>query len=60
MKGRARDLLLANLAGGLVLLVALLAGWRDAALFGLAVLVILDLLVFLRSRWARRDKDSEE
>jgi hypothetical protein len=45
-----RDLILANLAGLLVLLAALLAGWYDEALFGLAVLVILDLMVLLRQR----------
>jgi hypothetical protein len=45
-----RDLILANLAGLLVLLATLLAGWYDEALFGLAVLVILDLMVLLRQR----------
>ena len=43
-----RELILANLAGLLVLLAALLIGWHDAALFGLAVLAVLDLVVFLR------------
>jgi len=45
---RWRDLILANLVGLLVLLAALLAGWHEAALFGLAVLAVLDLVVFLR------------
>lgn len=45
---RWRDLILANLAGLLVLLAALLVGWSEAALFGLAVLAILDLIIFLR------------
>ncbi|MGD8624669.1 MAG: hypothetical protein PVF47_13340 [Anaerolineae bacterium] len=45
-----RDLILANLAGLLVLLAALLAGWHEAALFGLAVLAILDLMVLLRQK----------
>jgi len=39
---------------------ALAAGWRDAAAFGLAVLIILNLLVILRERSARFDKESEE
>ena len=60
MKGKARDLVLADLAGGLVLLVALLAGWRDEAAFGLAILAILNLLVILRERLARADKEREE
>jgi hypothetical protein len=60
VKGRVRDLVLADLAGCLVLLAALAAGWRDAAVFGLAVLIILNLLVILRERSARFDKESEE
>jgi len=60
VKGRVRDLVLADLAGCLVLLAALAAGWRDAAAFGLAVLIILNLLVILRERSARFDKESEE
>lgn len=50
---RGRDLLLANLAALVILLGAVLAGWRDAAAFGLVVLVVLDLFVFLRERQAR-------
>jgi len=60
VKGRMRDLVLADLAGCLVLLAALAAGWRDAAAFGLAVLIILNLLAILRERLARFDKESEE
>ena len=60
MKGRLRDLLLADLAGCLVLLAALAAGWRDAAAFGLAVLIILNLWAILRERLARVDKESKE
>lgn len=45
-----RDLILANLAGVAVLLLALVAGWREAAAFGLAVLAILDLMVILREK----------
>jgi hypothetical protein len=43
-----QDLILANLAGAAVVLLALVAGWREAAAFGLAVLAILDLMVLLR------------
>jgi hypothetical protein len=60
VKGRVRDLVLADLAGCLVLLAALAAGWRDAAAFGLAVLIILNLLAILRERLARVEKESEE
>jgi membrane protein implicated in regulation of membrane protease activity len=51
-----RDLIVANLAGLLVLLVALLIGWWEAAAFGLAVLAILDLMVLLRRRQMRTDE----
>jgi hypothetical protein len=60
VRGSVRDLLVADLAGCLVLLAALAAGWRDAAAFGLAVLIILNLLVILRRRLARLDKESNE
>jgi hypothetical protein len=60
MKGRLRDLVLADLAGLLVLLVALAAGWREEAAFGLAVLIILNLLAILRERLARVEKESDE
>ena len=49
MRGR-RDLIVANLAGVAVLLLALVAGWREAAAFGLAVLAILNLMIILRER----------
>jgi hypothetical protein len=45
-----RDLLLANGAALVLLLVVLIIGWRFEAAFGLAVLVILNLLVLLRGR----------
>jgi hypothetical protein len=52
---RRRELLVANLVALLVLLVVLLIGWWQEAAFGLAVLAILDLLVFLRERpWSPR------
>lgn len=53
MMVRHRDLIVANLAGLLILLVVLLIGWWEAAAFGLAVLAILDLMVLLRERQAR-------
>jgi hypothetical protein len=54
---RYRSLLLANGSILVLLLVVLLVGWQEAAAFGLAVLVILDLLVILRERLARLDED---
>jgi hypothetical protein len=52
---RRRDLLLANLAALVLLVVVLLLGWWQEAAFGLAVLLFLDLFVFLRWRQARFD-----
>ena len=57
--GRHRDLFLVNLIALLLLLFVLLIGWREAAAFGLGVLLILDLLVVLRERQARSDHDSD-
>jgi hypothetical protein len=57
--GRFRDLIVANSLAVLVLLIALLAGWGEAAAFGLAVLLILDLLVVLRGRKSRADQDPD-
>ncbi|MCL7451771.1 MAG: hypothetical protein M8467_01850 [Anaerolineae bacterium] len=58
---RRRDLVLANLAGAAVLLLALLAGWREAAEFGLAVLAILNLTIILRERMSSpNDEEKEE
>jgi hypothetical protein len=53
---RRRDLLLANLAVLVLLVVVLLLGWWQEAAFGLAVLLFLDLFVFLRWRQARSDQ----
>ena len=50
---RRRDLLVANLAALLLLVVVLLLGWWQEAAFGLAILLFLDLFVFLRGRQAR-------
>jgi len=55
-----RELVLANAAALLVLVLVLLLGWREAAAFGLATLVILNLLVVLRGRQARGVDASEE
>ena len=46
--GTPRDLVVANALGLLVVAGAFLAGWREAAAFGAAILLILDLLVVLR------------
>lgn len=54
-----RDLLIANLLGLIVLLGALFIGWRDAAAFGLAVLVVLDLFVWLRGHQVRSEANRE-
>ena len=53
---RRRDLIVANLAALLLLVVVLLLGWWQEAAFGLAVLLFLDLFVFLRGRQARYDE----
>lgn len=54
---RRRDLIVTNIVALLVLLAALLAGWWEAAAFGLAVLVIMDLLVFIRERQVHSECD---
>lgn len=56
-KGR---LILTNVLSLLVLAAALAAGWRQEALFGLAVLVMMDLIVLIRERVGRRDKEEQE
>jgi hypothetical protein len=53
---RRRDLIVANLAALLLLVVVLLLGWWQEAAFGLAVLLFLDLFVFLRGRQVRYDE----
>jgi membrane protein implicated in regulation of membrane protease activity len=57
---RRRDLIVTNVAAVAVLLVALLLGWWEAAAFGLAVLVFMDVMALLRERMAQSDRDSEE
>ena len=57
---RRRDLIVTNVLALAILIVVALAGWWDAALFGLGVLVFMDLLVLFRSRFGRSRGDSEE
>jgi hypothetical protein len=57
--GSRRDLIIVNLIALLLLAIVLLVGWREAAAFGLGVLLVLDLLVVLRGRQARSDHDSD-
>jgi hypothetical protein len=57
---RPRDLIVTNVLALLLLLVVLLAGWREAAAFGLAVLVILDLVVVIRERSGHSKEDKEK
>ncbi len=54
-----RSLIAANIIAVSVLVAVLVAGWWDTAGFGLAVLVLLDLLVLVRERAARSSKDRE-
>ena len=55
-----RDLIVANGAGLSILVVTLLLGWWEAAAFGLAVLLILDVMVLARERPGRRRRDRED
>jgi hypothetical protein len=57
---RPRELVVTNVLALLVLLVVLLLGWREAAAFGLAVLLILDLLVVIRERVPRPDDEKRD
>ena len=43
----------------LVVAAALAVGWRQEALFGLAVLAVMDTSVVIRERFGRRDKDKQ-
>jgi hypothetical protein len=58
MEGKGR-LVIANLMSLLVVVAALAAGWQVEALFGLAVLAVMDLIVLIRQRFGRRDKDEQ-
>jgi hypothetical protein len=44
----------------ILLLAVFLIGWREAAAFGLAVLVIMDLMVIIRKRGAGSAVDKED
>jgi membrane protein implicated in regulation of membrane protease activity len=57
---RKRELILANLLSLLIVAVALVAGWWQEALFGLAVLAVMDVLVLVRQRFGRHDEDKQE
>jgi hypothetical protein len=57
---RLRELIVVNVVALILLLVVLLIGWREEAAFGLAVLVIIDLMVLMRGRQARSERDMEE
>jgi uncharacterized membrane protein YhaH (DUF805 family) len=52
---RWRDLVVTNVVALVLLLVVFLIDWREAAAFGLAVLVLMDLMVIIRKRGARSD-----
>ncbi len=47
---RRRDLLITNLVCLVILAVALVVGWTEAAAFGLGVLAVLDAIVLVRGR----------
>lgn len=55
----AKRLLITNAVAAALLLVVLLIGWWDAALFGLGVLVFMDLMIIVRERFGRSDHDRE-
>jgi len=57
---RKRELILANLLSLLIVAAALAAGWWQEALFGLAVLAVMDVLVLVRQRFGRHDEDKQE
>jgi membrane protein implicated in regulation of membrane protease activity len=57
---RWQDLIVANVAAFLVLVFVLVLGWQEAAAFGLAVLVIMDLLALIRARQVRRELERKD
>jgi hypothetical protein len=57
---RHRDWIVTNAAALLVLAVALLAGWQEAAAFGLAVLIVMDLMALFRERSTRSHRASKK
>lgn len=60
MVQRLRGLIVTNMVVLVVLLAALLIGWREAVAMGLAVLILLDLMVLIRGRPAHPRDDREE
>jgi hypothetical protein len=57
---RKRDLIVTNVLALVVILSALVAGWGEAALFGLVVLLVMDLIALLRERAASADLHIEK
>ena len=57
---RRRDLIVTNVLALVLLVAVYLAGWHEAAAFGLVVLVFMDLMVLLRERASRSRQDGEE
>ncbi len=57
---RGRDLIVTNLVVLLLLLVVFVVGWREAAVFGLAVLLMMNVIVFLRERLGRSSQDNSK
>jgi membrane protein implicated in regulation of membrane protease activity len=57
---RISSLVVANAAAVVILLVALLLGWWEAAAFGLAVLALLNAVVFLRHKQAAVERDAQD
>ncbi|MFC2029233.1 hypothetical protein ACFLWA_00715 [Chloroflexota bacterium] len=57
---RGRELIVTNLVALLLLLIVLVVGWKQAAAFGLAVLVMMNVFVLLRERLGRSSQDSLE
>ena len=57
---RGRELIVTNLVALLLLLIVLVVGWQQAAAFGLAVLVMMNVFVLLRERLGRSSQDSLE
>ena len=60
---RKRELVVTNMLALVVIVSVLVAGWWEAALFGLAVLLLMDLMAILRewgARSAHRDRENED
>lgn len=57
---RGRDLIVTNLVALLLLLVVFVVGWREAAVFGLAVLLMMNVIVLLRERLGRSSQDDSK